>query len=556
MRRSGIKIMAHLVLLIGGFISVLIAAIITGSLGFLTGTGIIVFASLAIAKLFGYIVALSYTNILIILICCGVLRGFLRYAEQYANHYIAFKLLAVFRDKIFAKLRELCPAKLETKQKGAIISMITADIEALELFYAHTMSPIGIAIVSSLTMIVFVGFFTSSWLALFMAFAYIVIGVIAPLISSRYLGALGVSYRQNLAESNGFFVDTIKGSKEIVMHNAVHEKVQTIQEYSEKLINNSKELNTKTTLFASQTGILIVVLTCLMLFFGVVLLKNGHLGFGEIVVSTVALMSSYGPVLAINALPGGLSQMFAAGDRVMNLLAEEPSVKENNEGKKINPKEINIEKVHFSYAKDVKVLSDISLRVKVGEIVGIRGASGNGKSTLLKLIMRFWDKDSGTILFDGVDVVDANIETLKEHVTLISQSTYIFNATVKENLLLAKQDATEEALIESCKKANIHDFICTLENGYDTLLGGKRGVSFSSGEAQRLGLARAFVRNSTFILLDEPTGNVDSINEGIILKSIVDNAKDKAIILVSHRESTMSIANRVYNLQNGFLSAL
>ena len=552
MRRSGIKIMTNLILLMKGFISVLVLAITTGVLGFLSGTGILLFGTMAIAKCFGCFEGITTTTLFVIIIGCGVARGLLRYLEQYSNHYIAFKILAVFRDKIFAKLRTLCPAKLESKQKGAIISMITADIEALEVFYAHTLSPVGIAIFSSLAVIVFTWFVCSPYMAMFLLFAYIVIGVIMPLISSKFLGQLGVEYRKHLSDFNGFFMDNIKGINEIILHGRIEQKQQEVEDYTQELINSSDSLNKKGVVFDAISNIVMVALNATLIVIGILLLQMGAVNFGQLIVGVVALLSSYGPVLALNALPNSLSQTFAAGDRVMDLLEETPLVIENQNGKSITLDTVEIEKLQFSYDKNVKVIDDITMSIKKGEIVGIQGESGNGKSTLLKLIMRFWEKDSGNILLQGVDVSNVNAANLKENVTLISQTTYVFAGTVRENLLLAKENATNEEIANACKKANIHNFILTMENGYDTMIGGKN-TSLSSGEKQRLGLARAFLRNTKFILLDEPTGNVDSINEGIILKAIVDNTKDKAVILVSHRDSTISIASKVYNLNNGQL---
>lgn len=552
MRRNGISIMYKLLLLVGEFVPILVLAIINGSLGFLCSIGITVLGSVAIAQLLGFFTAISFKTLCVAIIFLGFLRGALRYLEQYSNHYIAFKLLAVLRDNIFAKLRQLCPAKLETKQKGSIISMITADIEILEVFYAHTMSPVCIAILVSTIMSLFVSYVASPLLALYMVFAYLMLGLILPLINSRFLNESGVKYRDTFTMFNGFFLDTMKGKQEILLHNRTAHKKQEINDYSTSLLHYSKELSRKTTRIEAISGTCIVLVNLIMVILSILLLQYEMIHIGQAIVATVSLMSSLGPVLALNALPNDLTKTFASGDRVLSLMEEEPLVYENQDGESISLSHTEIKNLEFSYTEGSKILDGINLSVKKGEIIGIKGSSGNGKSTLLKLIMRFWDKNSGEINLENVELHNINASSLKENVTLVSQTTYLFHGTIEENLRIAKKDATESELISACKKANIHEFISSLEKGYNTIIGGNN-ARVSSGEAQRLGLARAFLRDTNLILLDEPTGNVDCINEGIILKSIVENAHDKAMIIVSHRDSTLSIADKIYTMKNGKL---
>lgn len=552
MRRNGIVIMSKLFLLVGNLIPILILAVINGSLGFLCAIAITVLGSVAIAKFLGFFTTISFTLLFLLIVSFGILRGVLRYFEQYSNHYIAFKLLAVLRDKIFTKLRQLCPAKLENKQKGSIISMITADIEILEVFYAHTMSPICIAILVSFTMVLFIGMLTSPILALYMLIAYIIIGLILPLLNSTLLSEVGVNYRDTFTKFNGFFLDTIKGTNEIIIHNKEEEKKAQINTYSNKLIEHARVLAAKTAQIEAISGSMIVLLNTFMLVLCIFLLDKNIIHMGQAILAVVALMSSFGPVLALNALPNDLTKTFASGDRVLSLMEEDPLVYENQQGEEINLTSTEIDDLTFSYTDGVKILNGINLSVKQGEIIGIKGESGNGKSTLLKLIMRFWDKDSGEINLEDVEIRNICAKSLKENVTLISQTTYLFHGSIKENLRIAKEDATDEELMIACKKANIHDLIMSLEDDYKTIIGGKN-IGLSSGEAQRIGLARAFLRNAKLILLDEPTGNVDCINEGIILKSIIDNTQDKAVILVSHRDSSLSIASKIYNMKQGKL---
>lgn len=552
MRRSGLSIMWRLFLLVGNLIPILILAVINGSLGFLCAISITVLGTIGVAKLLGFFTSISFTMLLILIVSFGILRGVLRYFEQYSNHYIAFKLLAVLRDKIFTKLRELCPAKLESKQKGSIISMITADIEILEVFYAHTMSPVCIAICVSSLMLLFVGRIASPILSLYMLFAYLIIGLVLPMINSSLLSTAGVKYRDTFTQFSGFFMDTIKGNREIILHNKQQVTIAQTDQYSSNLITCSEELSKKTAKTEAISGAIIVLLNLLMVSISIFLLNRSIIDMGEGMVAVVALMSSFGPVLALNALPNDLTKTFASGDRVLNLMEEEPLVHENHTGAEINLQALETKDLTFSYTPHLKILDGINLSVNVGEIVGIKGSSGNGKSTLLKLIMRFWDKDSGELNLQGVDVADVKAHSLKHNITLISQTTYLFSGTIKENLRIAKANATLEDMVSACKKANIHDLIMSLPYGYDTAIGGTN-IGLSSGEAQRIGLARAFLSDAKLILLDEPTGNVDCINEGIILKSIVENTKDKAVILVSHRDSSLSIADKIYNMRNGKL---
>lgn len=552
MRKNGLTIMAKLFLLVGNLIPILILAVINGSLGFLSAISITVLGAVAIAKLLGFFTSISYTLLFVLIISMGILRGVLRYFEQYSNHYIAFKLLAVLRNKIFTKLRELCPAKLENKQKGAIISMITADIEILEVFYAHTISPICIAIVVSIIMLLFVSAITTPIYAIYMLFAYVILGLLIPVLSSRYLSEDGVKYRDTFTKFNGFLMDTMKGNREIILHNRQQEKQQQCDDYSALLAEHAENLARKTSYIEAISSALIVILNLFMILLSIVLLQAELIHIGQAIVAVVTLMSSFGPVLALNALPQNLTKTFASGDRVLSLMDEAPLFHENIDGTPIDFTILDVKDLDFSYADGVQILNGIDFSVKVGEIIGIKGGSGNGKSTLLKLIMRFWDKDSGTLNLEHIDVSDIHVTSLKENVTLISQSTYLFSGTIAENLRIAKPNASDEELITACKKANIHDLIITLEHGYQTTVGGKV-IGVSSGEAQRIGLARAFLRDAKLILLDEPTGNVDCINEGIILKSIKENARDKAVIIVSHRDSSLSISNTIYHMKNGKL---
>ena len=550
LRRSGAVIMVNLILLLGSRAWIMILAVINGSVGFICAMGVTLMGAVGVAKALGEAITLSYGFIIGLAVGCGVLRGLLRYLEQYSNHYIAFRLLAVLRDKIFGALRVLCPAKLESKQKGAIIAMITSDIETLEVFYAHTISPICIAVIVSTCVFLFVGFAASWYLACIALLGYITIGVIVPLISSGRLRASGVRYRAEFASFNAYFLDSIKGIRDIVLHNAGKERKKGVNDRSDILLRETRAMKHDITKASAATELCVSLFIIASLAVGIALVAGDMLSVGRMVIGVVAVFGSFGPAIAISALPGNLTQTFASGDRVLNLLAEEPAVTPVQNGRKIEYNNLNVTDLSFSYNGETVVLTDICMHAEKGEIIGIVGESGCGKSTFLKLLLRFWQKIHGKIAFNGVDIDNLDGGSLLDNVTMVSQTTYLFDETIEDNLRIAKPDATQEEIETACKLASIHDFILTLPDGYRTKVGAL-GDNLSAGEKQRIGLARAFLCGSELILLDEPTSNVDSINEGIILKALREQKNRKSIILVSHRESTMAIADRIYRVEGG-----
>ena len=550
LRRSGANIMASLILLLGSLAYIMILAVINGSIGFICAMGVTVFGAVGVAKALGEAIALSYGLIIGLAVGCGVLRGILRYFEQYSNHFIAFKLLAVLRDKIFGALRTLCPAKLESKQKGSIIAMITSDIETLEVFYAHTISPIAIAVLVSTAVFLFVGFVSSWYLALAAVVAYLVIGIVVPMISSSRLKESGVKYRAEFASFNAYFLDSIKGIKDIVLNNAGAEREKEVNKRSELLLKETKKMKHNSTRAAAATELTVSLFIIATLVIGIVLVHFDTLSIGKMVIGVVAVFGSFGPVIAISALPGNLTQTFASGDRVLNLLAEKPAVTEVKNGENIEYENLNVSDLSFNYNEQTEVLRDIKMHAEKGEIIGIVGESGCGKSTFLKLLLRFWQKKGGEIAYNGIDIDKVNSDNLLDNVTMVSQTTYLFDETIEDNLRIANPNASQEELEAACRLASVHDFIMTLPNGYKTQVGAL-GDNLSAGEKQRIGLARAFLKGSELILLDEPTSNVDSINEGIILNALKEQKSKKSIILVSHRESTMAIADRIYKVENG-----
>lgn len=551
-RRSGARIMASLVMLLGSLAYIMVLAVINGSLGFVCAMGVTLFGAVGVAKVMGEAIALSYGWIIALAIGCGVLRGLLRYLEQYGNHYIAFRLLAVLRSRIFGALRTLCPAKLESKQKGSIIAMITSDIETLEVFYAHTISPICIAVIVSLAVFIFVGNIAHWYLALVALLGYAAVGIALPLISSARLKESGVRYRAEFAGFNAFFLDSIKGIKEIVLNNAGESRRAEVDRRSDVLLEETRKMKKDITRAAAATELTVSLAIIAALAVGVLLVGCRMLSVGRMIIGVTAVFGSFGPVIAISALPGNLTQTFASGDRVLNLLSENPAVEPVENGEEFTFDNLDVRDLSLSYDGGNPVLSDICMHAGKGEIIGIVGESGCGKSTFLKLLLRFWQKDRGTIAYNGTDIDRIDGASLLDNVTMVSQTTYLFDESIEDNLRIAKPEATQQEIEEACRMASIHDFVMSLPEGYKTRVGAL-GDNLSAGEKQRLGLARAFLRGSSLILLDEPTSNVDSINEGIILKALREQKRSRSIILVSHRESTMAVADRVYRVEKGIM---
>lgn len=555
-RRNGFTIMAKLIVLVGSLAYIMLLAVVNGLLGYLAALGTTLFGAMGVAQIVDSSTFGSHVSVWLFVglaVGSGVLRGILRYFEQYSNHNIAFKLLALLRDKIFNKLRKLAPAKIDNKNKGNLVAMITSDVEILEVFYAHTVSPVFIAITVSLTIFLFVGLFINWYLAAVAICAYVVIGIVFPPIASKVMASSGVNYKKKFASFSSYFLDSIRGAKEIVVHNAVEDRKKNVDEQSEGLLSSLKIMKRATARITGSTELLVTIFLIITTVVGIVLAKNGTITAGKMIIGIVAIFGSFGPVIAIAALPSSLTLTFAAGDRLLNLLAEKPIIEDVTNKQDIEYKDVKVENVTFGYEENVEVLKDISMHAGKGEIVGIVGASGCGKSTLLKLLLRFYPFNKGDISYNDISINDINTQSLLSNVTMISQTTYLFDESIKENLRIAKADATEEEMKEACKVASIDDFISDLPQGYDTQVA-SAGNNLSAGEKQRVGLARAFLRGSELILLDEPTSNLDSINEGIILKSLLSMKGKRSIILVSHRKSTMAIADRIYKIENGNIS--
>lgn len=544
-KQSKLRTLLRMVKLVKPLTGFMILAVTMGTLGFLCAQFIPIFGGYAVLGGLGFDIPLSLTMIWVLLIVFALVRfalvrAILRYTEQRTNHYIAFTLLAIIRDKVFKALRRLCPAKLEGRDKGDLISLITSDVELLEVFYAHTISPICIAFLVELVMVIFIGSYHWS-LGLLALVAFVSVGVILPLIISKRSGTLGDELRSDSGSLAAFMLENIRGLDETIQYGGGQERLQ-------QLTNKTNELSAKQGKLNKLTGVNLALANTFILFFDAcmlvlctILYSNNMIGFDGFLIPLIALMSSFGPVTALANLGTTLQATVASGARVLAIIDEQPETEDIFGKETITFNGAKVKNVTFSYGGET-VLKDLSMTFPENRIVGIVGESGSGKSTLLKLLMRFWSTNEGTVSISGKSVEDINTENLRETESYMTQETQLFKDTVAGNIRIAKLSATQEEIEAACKKASIHDFIMTLPKGYETEVG-ELGETLSGGERQRIGLARAFLHDAPFMLLDEPTSNLDSLNEAVILKSLKEESAGKTVVLVTHRKSTARIVD-------------
>lgn len=547
-RRSSIKIMASMIGLVKPLSHIMAAAVILGTLGYLCAIFLTITAGYALKAAADGQAVTGFFKILVIL---AIARGILHYAEQYCNHFIAFKLLAIIRHQIFAALRKLCPAKLDGREKGNLISIITTDIELLEVFYAHTISPIMIAILTSLIMVVFIGHF-HIYAGIFAACAYIIVGAVIPLYNGKKGGQKGMEFRTGFGDLNSFVLESLRGLDETIQYGTGQERKEKMDERSIDLGKLQKKLNKMEAFQRAITNFVILCCSFGMLFLTLHLYQKGQISFTDMVIATIAMMGSFGPVTALSNLSNNLNQTLASGERVLSLLEEEPVVSEIEGEEELSFQGATVDHVTFAYEEET-ILKDCTLYMKPGKVIGIHGKSGSGKSTLLKLLMRFWDVNDGEIKVSDKNVKEIKTKTLRNMQSYVTQETELFHDSIANNIAIGKPGASREEIMEAAKKASIHDFILSLPEGYDTKVG-ELGDTLSGGEKQRIGIARAFLHDAPMLLLDEPTSNLDSLNEGIILKALEKESEGKTIILVSHRESTMGFADEIYDMDCGRIS--
>lgn len=545
MKQSKLYTIMSLLKFIHPMILPMILAIIFGVLGFLCAISLSVLGAYGLLS-FIQPVSYSFSFIIFMMFLCAILRGLLRYGEQALNHFIAFKLLAHIRDQIFKVLRTLAPAKLECKEKGALISLITSDIELLEVFFAHTISPVLIALIVSLFLILFLSSYHVIF-GLIALVAYAWVGILLPIKASKQSQDYASDFREKNSQLNNFVLESLYGFFVILQYENQKKRLNQLDELSEQMLEKEKALKETTAKNVARTSLYVQGFSLLMLGVGIGLYVQGKGGFEIVLIPFVTLFSSFGPVLALANLGTSLQPTLAAASRVLDLLNEKPLIEEVSQGIDCEFENAQVENISFQYDQAL-ILDQFSLDINKGQLIGIQGKSGSGKSTLLKLLMRFWDVNQGQICISSHPIQDINTSNLRNMESYMTQDTYLFHDTIENNLRVAKIDATLEEIHKACKKASIHDFIMGLEKGYQSVVG-ERGTTLSGGERQRIGLARAFLHEGDLMLLDEPSSNLDSLNEAIFLKALKKESKKKTIVLVSHRLSTLKIADEMITFE-------
>ncbi|NMB28558.1 MAG: ABC transporter ATP-binding protein [Clostridiaceae bacterium] len=544
-KRSSLKIMLDLMILAKVHTRDLVTATLAGFISFFSSTGIAVLAALLIVSVGGFI-DVPFSKIIMWMAALAFIRGVTRYLEQYMNHLVAFRVLSTLRDKVFSAVRKLAPAKIEGSNKGALISMITSDIELIEVFYAHTISPISIAIICGITYIVLIALYSPA-IALMTLISYLIMGVGLPIFFSKWSKDIGRILRRKIGGLNNIFLDLLRGITEIMQFAYRKRAIRVIEKTNKSLVAHQAVLIEQLALLLALEDVIVVLTTCAVILIGI---WTG-LAPAILLPLTFGIFFSFSAIANVASLGNGLSQSLSCGERVLNLLEEKPVADEVTNGIELNLERatdplIVVNDLSFSYG-DRLVLENFNLKVAQGEFLGIRGESGCGKSTLLKLMMYFWSLESGEIFISGHSVQKINTQSLWHNISYMTQHTEFFEGTIRDNLLIAKPDSTEAELRDALDKAAILDFVDNLEHGLNTTLT-ELGDNFSAGERQRFGLARCFLKDTKIMLLDEPTSNLDTLNENIILDALKRNRDGKTVILVSHRESCFKICDRVINM--------
>ena len=503
-RRSSPKIISQLIGLIAPLKLQMTLAILLGVLGFLLSFGIGILGGYGVLSVLPGEVARGFADLplgghdfswyVIALIVCAVLRGVLHYIEQFCNHYIAFRILAEIRHKVFSAMRKLAPAKLEGENQGQLISIIMGDIELLEIFYAHTISPVMIA--SLVTIVLFVFFAKIHILvALLALLAQIVVGVIVPIIASERGKEVSVKIRRNIGNLNGKFLDQLRGIREIIQYDKGDHALNEIDDSTRQILDRQNELKGQIAALQANTDTIIIIFSVLQLLLCARLVSTGTITHAQAFIAVLTQISTFAPYIALANLGGTLTQTFACGDRILNLLEEKPVVEEVVDGKDVVFDDVDFQDLTFAY-EDRNILTGVNFRIKKGETLGIMGRSGSGKSTLLKLLMRFWDPQEGSISINGINIKDINTQSLYSNIDYMTQTTILFAGSIRDNLRIAKADASDEEIYEALRKASIDEDIRKLEHGLDTRVS-DLGDNFSGGERQRIVLRWCILLLST-----------------------------------------------------------
>ena len=523
-------------------------AVLCGTLAYLAVQAIPILGGYAVLTALGKETGLGLGTICVLLPVCAVVRAVLRYTEQRTGHYIAFTLLAIVRDKVFRALRRLCPAKLEGRDKGDLISLITADVELLEVFYAHTISPICIAILTEMVMVAYIWHF--HWMMGMLAlYAFVTVGVIVPAIADKLSGRTGTALREAAGGLSAYVLESIRGLDETIGLGIGQQRLDGMTARTEALTVQQEKMSRITGLNMALANACILVFDVAMLFAAALLYNSGQIGFDGFLLGLLALLSSYGPVSALAGLGTTLQSTVASGARILAVLEETPETEDITGKAPVTFAGAACEDVTFSYGGET-ILDGLDAQFPENRIVGVVGPSGCGKSTMLRLLMRFWDTKGGRVTVSGTDVRDISTTDLRDMESYMTQETQLFQDTIANNIRIAKLDATDEEVIAACQKASLHEFIMTLPQGYETPVG-ELGETLSGGERQRIGLARAFLHDAPLMLLDEPTSNLDSLNEAVILRSLREATEGRTVVLVTHRRSTARIADEILTMQDG-----
>lgn len=549
-QRGSFRIMAELIRLVAPLRLHMCLAILLGLLGHLAATFITVAAVYGLLAIALPGSAGGPAAWFIVMAVLALIRGLLRYGEQTFNHYIAFKLLAVIRDRVFAVLRRLAPAKLEGRDKGNLIALITADIELLEVFYAHTISPVAIYALYSLVICIFLATF-HVLVALAALAAYLVIGIAIPLFIAARGRDDAAQFREESGELGSFLLDSLRGLGETLQFGASQRRREALDERSRHMDRTTQRMKQREGRNNALSEAAVMFFNMLMLILLLVLHRHAQLSPSAVLICFCTLISSYGPAIALSNLGSGLQNTLACGRRVLDLLGEEPVAAEITGCPSASFAKTKVDSLEFAY-RDKPILRGVDLTIQPGEIIGLRGPSGSGKSTLLRLLMRFWEPDKGSIHIGEREIRQINSKDLRRMESFVTQDAHLFSDSIRDNLLIAKPDATDKELERACRMASVHDFIMSLPEGYDSRVA-ELGDSLSGGERQRIGLARAFLHDADLLLLDEPTGNLDSLNEAVILKALRDAGHGKTILMVSHRLSTLRGTDRILEIQDGRL---
>lgn len=542
MNKSKLSLIGKLLKIVSPLFLIMLNTIIMGVIGFICSTGIPVLGGVGLLIYLGEIQNITYSQVFGIAVAFAVLRGILRYAEQYSGHYIAFRVLAIIRDRIFTVLRKLAPAKLEGKDKGNLITLITTDIELLEVFFAHTIAPVCIAFFMAIITLSIVGHYSIVAMIILLA-GYLATSIFIPRLITKLGEESGKKFRGDFANLTSYVLESLKGIRESMQYDNTKERIDKMQDMTAKLESTNEELKKYEELTRALSDLTVIATGVIIFLYTAHQSHTNGASLESVIIPTTLALSSFGPFIALSNLSNNLLQTLSSGQRVIALLEEEPQVEEVYTGKDAVYEDVKLENVDFSY-EEKSIFKDLSMDFNKNKIYGILGRSGCGKSTMLKLIMRFWDVNSGSVKIGDEDVRNINTKSLRNIQSYVTQETMLFQGSIAENIKIAKNYATDEEVIEAAKKASIHEFIDKLPEKYDTPIGEAMN-QLSAGEKQRISMARAFLHGAPILLLDEPTSNLDSLNEAVILKTIKKESQDKTVIVVSHRKSTLSITKDI-----------